>query len=26
MEAVYRCAPLTAESWEKLQAHPQFQL
>ena len=25
-EAVYRCAPLTAESWEKLQAHPQFQL
>ena len=26
VEAVYRCAPLTAESWEKLQAHPQFQL
>ena len=26
VEAAYRCAPLTAESWEKLQAHPQFQL
>lgn len=25
-EAVYRCAPLSAESWERLQAHPQFQL
>jgi tRNA U34 5-methylaminomethyl-2-thiouridine-forming methyltransferase MnmC len=25
VEAVYRCAPLTEESWEKLQAHPQFQ-
>ncbi|MCU0783072.1 MAG: MnmC family methyltransferase [Verrucomicrobia bacterium] len=25
MEAVYRIAPLTAESWNKLQAHPQFQ-
>jgi hypothetical protein len=24
MESVYRIAPLTAESWEKLQAHPQF--
>jgi tRNA U34 5-methylaminomethyl-2-thiouridine-forming methyltransferase MnmC len=24
MEAVYRIAPLSAESWEKLQAHPQF--
>jgi tRNA U34 5-methylaminomethyl-2-thiouridine-forming methyltransferase MnmC len=23
-EPVYRIAPLTAESWEKLQAHPQF--
>jgi hypothetical protein len=23
-EAVYRCAPLTAGSLEKLQAHPQF--
>jgi tRNA U34 5-methylaminomethyl-2-thiouridine-forming methyltransferase MnmC len=25
-EPVYRIAPLSAESWEKLQAHPQFQL
>ena len=25
-EAVYRCAPLSDESWKKLQAHPQFQL
>jgi hypothetical protein len=25
-ENVYRIAPLSAESWEKLQAHPQFQL
>jgi tRNA U34 5-methylaminomethyl-2-thiouridine-forming methyltransferase MnmC len=24
VEAIYRIAPLTAESWEKLQAHPQF--
>ena len=24
VESVYRIAPLTAESWEKLQAHPQF--
>jgi hypothetical protein len=24
VEAVYRIAPLTAESWKKLQAHPQF--
>jgi S-adenosyl-L-methionine-dependent methyltransferase len=24
-EAVYRVAPLTAESWRKLQVHPQFQ-
>ena len=26
MEPVYHCAPLSAESWERLQAHPQFQL
>ncbi len=26
IEAVYRIAPLSAESWKKLQAHPQFQL
>jgi hypothetical protein len=26
MEPVYRIAPLSAESWKKLQAHPQFQL
>lgn len=26
VEAVYRCAPLTDTSWEKIQAHPQFQL
>jgi tRNA U34 5-methylaminomethyl-2-thiouridine-forming methyltransferase MnmC len=25
-KAVYRCAPLSDESWKKLQAHPQFQL
>lgn len=25
MEAVYRCAPLSAETWYKLQNHPQFQ-
>jgi S-adenosyl-L-methionine-dependent methyltransferase len=25
-ESVYRIAPLSAPSWEKLQAHPQFQL
>lgn len=24
-EDIYTCAPLTSESWEKLQAHPQFQ-
>ena len=24
VESVYRIAPLTAASWEKLQAHPQF--
>ena len=24
VESVYRIAPLTTESWEKLQAHPQF--
>jgi tRNA U34 5-methylaminomethyl-2-thiouridine-forming methyltransferase MnmC len=24
--AVYRCAPLLPENWERLQAHPQFQL
>ena len=24
VEAIYRIAPLTAESWEKLRAHPQF--
>jgi len=24
VESVYRITPLTAESWEKLQAHPQF--
>ena len=24
IEAIYRIAPLTAESWEKLKAHPQF--
>jgi len=24
IKAIYRIAPLTAESWEKLQAHPQF--
>ena len=24
VENIYRIAPLTAESWEKLQAHPQF--
>jgi len=24
-EDIYSCAPLTNESWEKLQAHPQFQ-
>jgi tRNA U34 5-methylaminomethyl-2-thiouridine-forming methyltransferase MnmC len=26
IENVYRIAPLSAESWKKLQAHPQFQL
>jgi hypothetical protein len=26
LESVYRIAPLTTESWKKLQAHPQFQL
>jgi tRNA U34 5-methylaminomethyl-2-thiouridine-forming methyltransferase MnmC len=26
VEAVYRCAPLTTDSWEKLSTHPQFQL
>lgn len=26
MEPVYRIAPLSADSWEKLQAHPQFQV
>jgi tRNA U34 5-methylaminomethyl-2-thiouridine-forming methyltransferase MnmC len=26
MEAVYRIAPLSPENWERLQAHPQFQL
>jgi tRNA U34 5-methylaminomethyl-2-thiouridine-forming methyltransferase MnmC len=25
VEAVYHCAPLTAGTWKKLQAHPQFQ-
>jgi tRNA U34 5-methylaminomethyl-2-thiouridine-forming methyltransferase MnmC len=25
VDAVYHCAPLTAETWKKLQAHPQFQ-
>jgi len=24
VEVVYRCAPLTADSWNKLQFHPQF--
>jgi tRNA U34 5-methylaminomethyl-2-thiouridine-forming methyltransferase MnmC len=26
VEAIYRIAPLSDESWKKLQAHPQFQL
>ena len=25
-EAIYKIAPLSDESWKKLQAHPQFQL
>jgi queuine tRNA-ribosyltransferase len=25
VEAIYRIAPLSAESWERLQAHPQFE-
>ena len=25
-EAVYQIAPLRPESWERLQAHPQFQV
>jgi hypothetical protein len=24
VDSVYRIAPLTAQSWEKLQTHPQF--
>ena len=24
IESIYRIAPLSAESWERLQAHPQF--
>jgi hypothetical protein len=26
VEPIYRIAPLSAESWGQLQAHPQFQL